>query len=83
MENKLLGILLLYNVALPNINEHDYHKPTFVDKCQLKNDWLKQKYAFQVELNSYVKLKIFNLVAQTPKYVKLLRHKQVFMRKKK
>lgn len=63
MENKLLRILLLYHVALPNINEHDYHKPTFVDKCQLKNDWLKWKYAFQVELNSHVKHKVFKPVA--------------------
>ena len=62
------------------INDEDPN-PRNVEECLHRNDWLKRKEVAQVELNSLSKQEAFRLVVQTPKDVKLVGYKWVFVQK--
>ena len=52
-----------------------------MEECRHRNDWPKWKEAMQAELNSLTKREVFGLVVQTPKNVKHVGYKWVFVRK--
>ena len=52
-----------------------------MEECQLGTDWPKWKEVMQSKLNSLMRQKVFGLVVQTPKGVKLVGYKWVFVQK--
>ena len=52
-----------------------------MEECRNKNDWPKWKEAMQAKLSSLMKRDVFGLVVQTPKCVKPVGYKWVFIRK--
>ena len=61
-------------------NDEDL-EPRNVKKCRHRNDWPKWKKVIQAKLNSLTKWEVFGLVVQTPKDVKPVEYKWVFIRK--
>ena len=51
-----------------------------MEECRHRNDWPKWKEAIQTQLNSLIKREVFRSVVQTPKDVKPVRYKCVFVR---
>ena len=48
-------------------------------KKKKKKDWPKWKESIQIELNSLAKWEVFRPIVQTPKNIKLVRYKWVFV----
>ena len=71
-----------YKIALNVINESQDHKPKSIKECRQRQDWPKCKNAIDVELSSLVKREVFGLIVQTPKDVKPVGYKWVFVRKR-
>ena len=69
-------------MTLDIIRNDENPEPQSVKECQNRNDWPKWKEAMQAELNSLMKRDVFGLVVQTPKGVKLVGYKWVFVRKR-
>lgn len=72
---QLLTTFLLYNTSLDIISENDDLKPKSIEKCRRRNNWPKQKKAFQTELNSLAKHVVFGPVVQTSEGLKLVGYK--------
>ena len=53
-----------------------------LEEYQHRNDWPKQKEVIQTKFNSLTKLEVFGPVVQTPKDVKFVEYKWVFVRKR-
>ena len=53
-----------------------------MEECRHRNNWSKWKEAILVELNSLTKREVFGPVVQTPKDVKHVRYKWVFVQKR-
>ena len=68
-------------MAFDIIRNDEDPKPRNVEECQQRNDWPKWKEAMQEELNSLIKQEVFGPIVQTPKDVKLVWYKLVFIRK--
>ena len=54
---------------------------SLVDECRQRNCWPKMNEVIQAELKFLVKRKVFSLVIETLKVVKLVWYKWVFVRK--
>ena len=54
-------------------------EPQNVEECRHRNDWPKWKKTIQGKLNSLTKREVFGLVVQTPKDVKPVGYKWVFV----
>ncbi|CAM8877114.1 unnamed protein product [Rhodiola kirilowii] len=76
-----LNDIFAYSVALQVIGEDD-NNPQTIDECRYQNDWESWKESIQAELNSLNKRGIFGPVAPTPKGVKPVGYKWVFVRKR-
>ena len=59
-------------------NDEDL-EPWNVEECQHRNDWQKWKEDMQVKLNSLTKQEVFEPIVQTPKDVKPIGYKWVFV----
>ena len=68
-----------FQMALDIIRNDENPEPQNVEECQNRNDWPKWKEAMQVELNLSIKLEVFGHVVQTPKDVKPVGYKWVFV----
>ena len=78
----LLTIFSLSKVASNIIRNDEDPEPRNMEECQHRNDWPKWKEAIQAELNSLTKREFFRPVVQTPKDVKPIGYKWVFVRKR-
>nr|KYP43092.1 Retrovirus-related Pol polyprotein from transposon TNT 1-94 [Cajanus cajan] len=70
-----------YNIALNEINDIEDQEPKSINDCRQRNDWPKWKDAIEAELDSLAKRKVFGPVLRTPKGVKPIGYKWVFVRK--
>ena len=80
--NIVINNIFAFQVALDIIRNDEDLEPQNVEECRNRNDWPKWKEAMQVELNSLMKREIFGLVVKTPKGIKLVGYKWVFVRKR-
>ena len=78
----IINNIFAFHMALDIIRNDENPEPQNVEECRNINDWLKWKEAMQIELNSLMKRDIFRLVVQTPKGVKPVEYKWVFVRKR-
>ena len=53
-----------------------------MNECRHRNDWLKWKEAIQTELKSLAKREIFGPVVQTPKDIKPVGYRWIFVLKR-
>ncbi|KAL0556350.1 hypothetical protein IC582_004863 [Cucumis melo] len=80
--NVVVDNIFAYNVAHNIIHENEDYEPKSVDECRNRKDWPKWKEAIQAELNSLTKREVFGPVVYTPKGVKPVGFKWVFVRKR-
>ncbi|KAL0553874.1 hypothetical protein IC582_007778 [Cucumis melo] len=80
--NVVVDNIFAYNVAQNIIHENEDYEPKFVDECRNRKDWPKWKEVIQAELNSLTKREVFGPVVYTPKGVKPVGFKWVFVRKR-
>ena len=69
-----------YSVAREIMDEDD-NDPKTMEECRHRNDWTSWKGAIDAELESLNKRGVFGTVAPTPKGVKPVGYKWVFVRK--
>ena len=69
-------------MATDIINNDEDQEPQNIDECRRRNDWLKWKEAIQIELKSLAKREVFGPVVQTPKDIKPIGYRWVFVRKR-
>ena len=82
-QNKvIINNIFSFQMALDIIRNDENPEPQNVEECQNRNDWLKWKEVMQTELNSLMKRDIFGPVVKTPKGVKPVGYKWVFVRKR-
>ncbi|KAK4410007.1 B2 protein, partial [Sesamum angolense] len=62
--------------------DEDDNDPQTMDECQHRNDWKSWKKAIQDELDSLNKREVFGPIIPTPKGVKPVSYKWVFVRKR-
>ncbi|KAI3735382.1 hypothetical protein L6452_14878 [Arctium lappa] len=74
--------IFAYNIALNVIENEEDQEPKSVNECMYRKDWPKWKDAMQAELNSLMKPEVFGPVVRTPKGIKPIGHKWVFIRKR-
>ena len=53
-----------------------------MNECRYRNDWLKWKEAIQTKLKSLAKQEVFGPAAQTPKDIKPIGYRWIFIRKR-
>jgi len=71
-----------YSVAIDVVSEDDDIEPKSVDECRQRKDWSQWKEAIQAELKSLEKREVFGPVVHTPKGIKPVGYKWVFVRKR-
>lgn len=64
------------------INDNEDQEPRSIKECRQSESWSKWKDAIEAELNSLNKRKVFGPVVRTPKDVKPVGYKWVFVRKR-
>ena len=74
--------IFAYNVAHNIIHENEDSELKSVEECHNRKDWPKWKKAIQAELNSLSKREVFGPVVHTPKGVKPVGFKWIFVRKR-
>jgi Reverse transcriptase (RNA-dependent DNA polymerase)/GAG-pre-integrase domain/Integrase core domain len=74
--------IFAYSVAAEIIDDPDDVEPRSIDECRQRKDWPKWREAIQAELKSLEKREVFGPVVQTPKGVKPVGYKWVFVRKR-
>nr|GEZ25843.1 putative copia-like polyprotein [Tanacetum cinerariifolium] len=70
-----------YNVAYDIMNGNDDPKPTAVIECQSRHECNKWKEAMQAKLNLLNKRKVFRRIVLSPRVMKPVRYRWVFIRK--
>ena len=78
----MINNIFAFQVALDIIRNYEDPEPQNAEECQNRNDWPKWKEAMLVELNSLMKREVFGPVVQTPKGIKFVGYKWVFVRKR-
>ncbi|KAL0396184.1 UNVERIFIED_CONTAM: Copia protein [Sesamum calycinum] len=73
--------IFAYSVAIKIMDEDD-DDPQTMEECQHRNDWKSWKKTIQDELDSLNKREVFGPITPTPKGVKPVGYKWVFVRKK-
>ena len=82
-QNKVvINNIFVFQVALDIIRNYEDHKPQNVEKCRNKNDWPKWKEVMHAQLKLLMKRKVYRPVVQTPKGVKPIGYKWVFVQKR-
>ncbi|XP_019085447.1 PREDICTED: uncharacterized protein LOC109126386 [Camelina sativa] len=79
---KKMDDVFSYLVSKEINEEIEDPEPMSVYECQKRHDWIKWKDAIQVELNSLDKRNVFGPIVATPKGVKPVGYKWVFVRKR-
>ena len=69
-------------MAINIISNDEDQGPQNMNECRRRNDWLKWKEAIQTELKSVAKREVFGPVVQTPKVIKLVGYRWIFVRKR-
>jgi len=64
------------------MNEKEEQVLRFIEECTQQDDWLKWKETIETKLKSLGKRKVFGPVVRTPKGVKPVGHKWVFVGKR-
>ena len=75
----IINNILAFQMALDIIRNYEDPEPQNMEECRNINDWPKWKEAMQTKLNSLMKRDIFGIVVQTPKGVKPIGYKWVFV----
>ena len=75
----IINNIFSFQMALDIIRNDEDPEPQNVEECQNRNDWSKWKEAMQAKLNSLIKRDVFRPVIQTPKGVKHVGYKWVFV----
>ena len=70
-----------FQVAMDIISNDEDQEPQNMNECRRQNDWLKWKEAIQTELKSLAKQEVFGPVVQTPKVIKLVGYRWIFVQK--
>ena len=78
----LIDNVFSLEVAMDIIRNDEDQKPQNMNECRRQNDWLKWKEAIQTELKSLAKQEVFGPVVQTPKNIKHIGYRWIFVRKK-
>ncbi|KAL0323103.1 UNVERIFIED_CONTAM: Copia protein [Sesamum angustifolium] len=73
--------IFVYSVTVKIMDEDD-NDPQTMEECQHRNDWKSWKKAIQDELDSLNKREVFGPIIPTPKGVKPVGYKWVFVRKR-
>ncbi|KAL0396166.1 UNVERIFIED_CONTAM: Retrovirus-related Pol polyprotein from transposon RE1 [Sesamum calycinum] len=73
--------IFAYSVAVKIMDEDD-NDPQTMEECRYRNDWKSWKNAIQDKLDSLNKREVFGPIPPTPKGVKLVGYKWVFVRKR-
>ncbi|KAL2245081.1 UNVERIFIED_CONTAM: Retrovirus-related Pol polyprotein from transposon TNT 1-94 [Sesamum indicum] len=73
--------IFAYSVAV-QIMDEDENDPQTMEECRHRNDWKSWKKAIQDELDSLNKREVFGPITPTPKGVKPVGYKWVFIRKR-
>ncbi|KAL2226409.1 UNVERIFIED_CONTAM: Retrovirus-related Pol polyprotein from transposon TNT 1-94 [Sesamum indicum] len=73
--------IFAYSVAV-QIMDEDENDPQTMEECRHRNDWKSWKKAIQDELDSLNKREVFGPIIPTPKDVKPVGYKWVFIRKR-
>ncbi|KAL0311264.1 UNVERIFIED_CONTAM: Retrovirus-related Pol polyprotein from transposon TNT 1-94 [Sesamum angustifolium] len=73
--------IFAYSVAVEIMDEDD-NDPQTMEECQHRNDWKSWEKAIQDELDSLNKREVFGPIIPTPKGVKPVGYKWVFVRKR-
>ena len=71
-----------YLLAKEINEENEDPEPKSIYECQKRHDWIKWKDAIQVELDSLNKRNVFGPIVLTPKDIKPVGYKWVFVRKR-
>ena len=80
--NIMINNIFVFQVALNIIRNDEDPEPQNVEECRNRNYWPKWKEVMQAELNSLIKREVFGPVVQTPKGIKPVGYKWVFVRKR-
>ncbi|KAL0546737.1 hypothetical protein IC582_016650 [Cucumis melo] len=80
--NVVVNNIFAYNVAHNIIHENGDYEPKSVDECRNRKDWSKWKEAIQAKLNLLTKREVFGPIVYTPKGVKPVGFKWVFVCKR-
>ena len=78
----VINNIFSFQVALKILGNDEDPAPQNVEECLHRNDWPKWKEAMQEELNSLMRQEFFGPIVQTPKGVKPIGYKWVFVRKR-
>ncbi|KAK4391512.1 Retrovirus-related Pol polyprotein from transposon RE1 [Sesamum angolense] len=73
--------IFAYSIAVKIIDEYD-NDPQTMAECRYRNNWKSWKKAIQDELDSLNKREVFGPIIPTPKGVKPVDYKWVFVRKR-
>ena len=71
-----------YSVAIEIINDENDLEPILINECRKRPDWPRWKEAIEAELKSLEKREVFGQILQTPKGIKPVGFKWVFVRKR-
>ena len=71
-----------FQVDMDIIRNDEDQEPQNMNECLRRNDWLKWKEAIQTKLKSLAKREVFGLVVQTPKDIKHVGYRWIFVRKR-
>ena len=74
--------IFAFSVAVEMMAEDDDIEPKTVEECRHRKDWPKWRDAIQAELKSLEKREVFSPVTETPKGVRPVGYKWVFVRKR-
>ena len=75
----VINNIFAFQVALDIIRNDEDPEPQNMEECRNRNDCPKWKEAMQVELNPLMKQDVFGPLVQTPKGVKPVGYKWVFV----
>ena len=71
-----------YHIAREIMKQNEDLEPVSMEECRNRNDWPNWKEAINKELNSLTQRNVFGPVVRTPKGVRPVGHKWVFVRKR-
>ena len=81
-QNKIIiNDVFVFKVTFGTTNSDDEIEPQTIEEYRHRNDWPIWKEAVQIELNSFAKQEVFELVVHTPKGVIFVGYKWIFIRK--
>ena len=80
--NVVINDIFAYSIAADLTYDEDDVEPKTIEECRRRKDWPKWKEAIEAELKSLEKREVFGKITHTPKGVKPVGYKWVFVRKR-